>query len=235
MAIKYIFFDLDGTLLPMDQDKFVQTYMGGLVTAMAPCGFAPKAIADGMGLGVASMVKNDGSRSNEQVFWDAFCSVVGPDGRNHMDVVNHFYANEFQEVRHVCGFAPEAAEVVALVKQLGYTPVLATNPLFPRAATESRVRWAGLQPSDFALITVYDNSRHSKPNPDYYRDIMEALGAQPEECCMVGNDAKEDMLAETLGMQVFLLTPCLINSEGKDLSRYPQGGFAELMAWLRGL
>ena len=51
---------------------------------------------------------------------------------------------------------------------------------------------------------------------------------------MVGNDASEDMAAETLGMQVFLLTDCLINREQKDISRWPHGGFAELKKLIFG-
>lgn len=42
---------------------------------------------------------------------------------------------------------------------------------------------------------------------------------------MVGNDVKEDMIAESLGMKVFLLTDCLINREGQDISRYRHGSF----------
>ena len=52
---------------------------------------------------------------------------------------------------------------------------------------------------------------------------------------MVGNDADEDMIAEKLGMRVFLLTDCLINRGGKDISRYPHGGFPELMEFIRAL
>ena len=52
---------------------------------------------------------------------------------------------------------------------------------------------------------------------------------------MVGNDADEDMIAETLGMRVFLLTDCLINRNGKDISRYPSGDFTELLQYVRSL
>ena len=49
---------------------------------------------------------------------------------------------------------------------------------------------------------------------------------------MVGNDVTEDMVAETVGMKVFLLTDCLINREGKDISVYPHGGFEQLLEFL---
>jgi FMN phosphatase YigB (HAD superfamily) len=122
-----------------------------------------------------------------------------------------------------------------LLKSKGIRIVLATNPLFPAIATHSRARWAGLHPEDFELITTYENSRHCKPNPDYYRDILETLKVRPEECVMVGNDVGEDMIAGELGMQVFLLTDCLINKHNADISRYPQGSFDALLDFIGGL
>ena len=118
---------------------------------------------------------------------------------------------------------------------MGLGVVLATNPLFPPIATQSRIRWAGLEPEDFALVTTYDNSSFSKPNPEYYREILGKLNLRAEECLMVGNDALEDMAARETGMQVFLLTDCLINRDGRDLTDYPQGSFPELMAYIRSL
>ena len=36
-------------------------------------------------------------------------------------------------------------------------------------------------------------------------------------------------------MKTFLLTDCLINKAGVDISQYPHGGFAELDAYLKEL
>lgn len=49
---------------------------------------------------------------------------------------------------------------------------------------------------------------------------------------MVGNDALEDVAARETGMDVFLLTDCLINTKGRDLSAYPKGDFAALNAYI---
>ena len=117
----------------------------------------------------------------------------------------------------------------------GYRLVLATNPIFPAIATESRIRWAGLEPKDFEFYTTYENSGYCKPNPDYYREILNRLQVSPGECLMVGNDVTEDMVAETLGMKVFLLTDCLINKEEKDISVYPNGSFEQLLAFVEQL
>jgi len=110
--------------------------------------------------------------------------------------------------------------------------VLATNPIFPAVATESRMKWAGLDKDDFLLYTTYENSRRTKPDPGYYTDILDAIGARAEDCLMVGNDVSEDMVTRRLGMKVFLMTDCLINKHNEDISVYPHGSFDELSGYI---
>ena len=52
---------------------------------------------------------------------------------------------------------------------------------------------------------------------------------------MVGNDVAEDMIAETLGARVFLLTDDLINPKNVDISIYPHGSYDELIAFIKNL
>ena len=40
--IDTVLFDLDGTLLPMDQDQFLELYMKALAKTFAPGGYDPK-------------------------------------------------------------------------------------------------------------------------------------------------------------------------------------------------
>lgn len=231
--MKTVLFDLDGTLLPMDQDVFVQAYMGGMAKKMAPHGYDPKALVSSIWTGTGAMVKNDGAMTNEEVFWACFSKIMGKDVRVDEPLFEEFYRTDFQKVKEVCGYDYRAAEVIAYLKNAGCRVALATNPLFPQIATYSRARWAGLDPADFELITTYENSRHCKPNLDYYRDILEELGETAENCIMVGNDVGEDMVAAKLGMQVFLLTDCVINKQVADTSPIPQGSFPELLEFLK--
>lgn len=235
MQIKAVLFDLDGTLLPMDQEAFTKAYFHTLSAKLAPFGYDPKALVNGIWAGTAAMVKNDGSRPNEQAFWETFCNLFGEAVRQDESLFEEYYQVEFQAVKNVCGFNPKAAEVVQLCKQKGRRVVLATNPIFPAIATESRIRWAGLQPADFQWYTTYENSCNCKPNPAYYRDIVKRLGCRPEECLMVGNDVGEDMVAGTLGVHTFLLTDCLINKEERDISGYLSGDFEALIAFLQNI
>ena len=231
--IKAVLFDLDGTLLPMDQDVFVKAYFGGLAKKLAPHGYDPKTLIDAIWQGTAAMVNNGGSCTNEEAFWNRFAALMGADVRKDEPIFDAFYRKEFQAVQQVCGFSEAAAQVVALVKEKGCMAVLATNPIFPAVATQSRIRWAGLQPEDFSLYTTYENSHHCKPNPAYYLEILEKLELKAEECIMVGNDVGEDMIAGQLGMEVFLLTDCLINKQNVDIAQFPNGGFPQLLAFLR--
>lgn len=235
MKITTVLFDLDGTLLPMDQDIFVKAYFQGLCVRMLPYGYDPDKLVKGIWSGTAAMVKNDGSCFNEEAFWNVFAGVLGEEIRQRIPEFDDFYRTDFQKVQSVCGYDPRAREVITLVTQLGLTPVLATNPLFPAVATHSRIRWAGLVPEDFRYITTYENSTYCKPNPLYYQQILDKLGLKAEECAMVGNDANEDLAAGTLGMPVFILTDNLINKTGVDLSQHPHGGYPELMDFIRSL
>ena len=235
MAITTVLFDLDGTLLPMDQELFVKTYLGLLAKKMAPHGYDPDTLIKAVWTGTGAMIKNTSGRTNEEVFWDTFCALVCTDARKDKPIFQSFYENEFSQVRTVCGYNPKAAEAIALVKRKGLRAALATNPLFPAIATENRTRWAGLDPNDFELITTYEASTCCKPNPDYYREVLDRLGVRGEECVMVGNDVDEDLVARQLGMQVFLLTDCIINRKNEDIEQYPHGGFEELMHYISAL
>lgn len=232
MAITCVLFDLDGTLLPMDQEVFTRAYMGGLAKKFAPLGFDPQELVAGVWEGTAAMVANDGSRTNEAAFWDSFTRRFGDRTQVALPVFEAFYANEFQGLQAACGHNPAAAALVRELKEDGLRLALATNPIFPALATESRMKWAGIDPADMEFFTSYENTCFCKPNPAYYRFLLEKLELDPQECLMVGNDAEEDLVAEQVGMQVFLLTDCLINKTGRDTGAYPQGGFEELRTWI---
>lgn len=232
MNIRTVLFDLDGTLLPMDQDEFTKGYFGFLTRRMAAYGYDAGQLVDAVWKGMGAMVKNDGAENNEEAFWKQFFKIYGEKALSGKWYFDAFYEEEFKGAKDFCGYNPKAAWAVHKIKDMGLSVALATNPIFPMAATETRIRWAGLEPSDFILVTAYENSRYCKPNPAYYREILEKLNLEPEECLMVGNDVTEDMAAAKIGMNVFLLTDCLVNKEREDINRYPRGSFEQMLGYL---
>lgn len=228
MCVTTILLDLDGTLLHMDQDKFTKGYFALLAKKLQPKGYDSKQLVDAIWTGTRAMVDNDGSRSNEEVFWEKFAEIYGEKALDDKFLFEDFYRHEFEEAKVYCKANPKAIDFVKKIKRMGFRVALATNPIFPTAATDARIRWAGLEPSDFELYTTYENIGYCKPNLEYYREILRRFGAKPEECLMVGNDVEEDMVARETGMQVFLLTDCMINKERKDINQFPRGSYCSL-------
>lgn len=230
--IKNVLFDLDGTLLPMDQDEFIKSYFSHLVMKFVPLGYDKDKLIKSVFNGTMAMVQNDGKMSNEDVFWATAAATYSPTILDDKDKFLTFYTNEFQNVKNVCGYNPKANEIISFLKQNNIRIILATNPVFPKIATKSRIRWAGLNENDFVLYTTYENSYHCKPNIKYYEDIVSLLNLNPNECVMVGNDVDEDMCAKKLGMDTFLLTDCLINRHNVDINQFHHGNFDDLKKYL---
>lgn len=233
--MQIVFFDLDGTLLPMDQELFTKAYLGALGEKGATLGYGSKELVQAVITGLEVMITNDGSKTNEERFWEHFLKIFGGKVEDHSEKFDLFYQNEFKQVINTTSPNPLARKYVDLLKEKGYKLVLATNPIFPKAATYERIRWINLNVEDFALVTTYDNSRFTKPNLNYYRDILDTIGAKPEDCLMVGNDVQEDMIVRELGMEVFLLTDNLINLTNKDLAKYRKGDREDLLRFLQDL
>ena len=235
MKITTVLFDLDGTQLPMDPTVFAKAYFGSLARRLAPHGYEAEKLIDSIWKGTAAMVKNDGTTTNEERFWQSFEITYGKDGRQDEEHFAAYYREDFDKVSTSCGYTPAARTIIDTVKACGLRTALATNPVFPAMATERRIAWAGLSTTDFELYTTYENSHFCKPNPSYYLEVMAKLGVCPEECLMVGNDVVEDMVAATLGCRVFLLTDDLINPHGTDISVYEHGSYSDLIAFIKKL
>lgn len=235
MSITTVLFDLDGTLLPMDQEKFTQGYFKCLAIKLLAYGYDQEKLINGIWLGTGAMIKNDGKQTNEEAFWQTFVQVMGQKVLADKPIFEEFYRNEFQQTKDFCGYNPDGLEAVRKMKDMGYRVALATNPIFPAIATQSRIRWAGLVPEDFDLYTTYENSSFCKPNPQYYQLLADRLGVKAQECIMVGNDVLEDGAAAQVGMAVFLIKDCLINKDNQDISHIPQGDFQDFLRFMADL
>ena len=227
--IKAVLFDLDGTLLPVDEEYFKKIYFGEVYKKIAYLGYTLDELLKVIWYGTKKMIQNDGSQTNEELFWKSFIEVH-PDRleENKANFVE-FYNDIFPTLGHTCGFQPLAKDFIKALKDKGYEVIIASNPIFPIVATKARIRWAGLNPDDFKYITAYENSSFSKPNLKYYEEVLEKTGYKPEEVVMVGNDVREDMIVNQLGIDSYLITDCLLNLDNEDINKYKHGNFKEVM------
>lgn len=232
MSLKAVLFDLDGTLLPMDVEQFLELYFGGISAHMAKYGYEPKRLIESIKRGVTAISGNDGSKTNEGAFWESFSAEYGEGVLEDKARIDEFYESDFYKVKASCRHDVRAENTVRKIKSMGLRVILATNPIFPAVATHNRLSWTGLAHTEFEMCTTYENSRFAKPCIGYYENIAKELGLLPEECLMVGNDVSDDMPARRLGMKVFLLTDNLINKRNEDISQYPNGSFEELLSYV---
>lgn len=230
-----ILFDLDGTLLPMDQDKFIKLYFKSLCTRFTSPDFSTDGLIAAVEKGTKAMVINDGSMTNEQRFWNVFSKELGEQARELEPEFLEFYRTEFNQARQSTKTTPLTAQCIQRLTEKDYTIVIATNPLFPKIATHNRIGWAGFSPDDVSYITTYENSSYCKPNLDYYREILAKIGKTPNDCMMVGNDVTEDMCVTNLGMECYLVTDCLINTSNSSLEDIRQGSMDQFAQFIETL
>ena len=122
----------------------------------------------------------------------------------------------------------------ALAADKGKT-VTVTLPTFAVTLNDTKIDSAH---SEYPLIVyrdityfpmTYHASRFLHLKSNWYQ-------TEPKGTLFVGySDASEDMAAREVGMDVFLLTDCLINAKNRDLNAYPRGDFAALNAYIDAL
>lgn len=231
--LKTILFDLDGTLLPIDTDAFVRQYMKALA-AYAGHLIPPAQLVEQVMASTYEMIRNtDPNLTNAQVFASDFFPKVGKEEAEIMPFFDAFYREKFPALKAVCpGIPGLARQVVQTAVAQGYEIVLATNPLFPLVAIQERMRWIEVDDLPWRLITSYEEMHACKPQPAYYKEVLERIGRRPEECLMVGNDVQEDGVAGKLGMEVFFVTDFLMNRDETPLPAGHHGSLTDFLGRL---
>jgi FMN phosphatase YigB (HAD superfamily) len=233
--IRAILFDLDGTLLPMDMEEFLKNYLellsNKLNSYLEPMTF----INELMAATSAMIMDKNYQKCNAEVFAEAFFTATGLDEGELMPVFEDFYLNEYCLIGQDLKPVPIVKEIIDIVKEKGYRLVLATNPLFPLIAVQERIKWAGINPDVFSLITSYENMHATKPNPQYYKEISQRIGMEPEYCLMVGNDVEEDLVAKTIGMQTFLVKDHILNRKNLPIITDYEGNLHDLLVFAKNL
>ena len=211
--IKAFFFDLDGTLLPIDEKIFTEMYFKLLCKRVAPLGYDPKKLVDVVWKGTELMYKNDGSMTNKQAFWNYFAEVYGREKLKDIPVFDDFYATDFKQLKEYSKPNPYAKDIVKTASELVDKVILSTNPIFPLVATSTRMAFVDLTPEDFTYVTTYENSAYSKPNPKYFAELLKMFNLKPEEVILFGNNTYEDgECAYQVGIKTYMVGDYIIKS-----------------------
>ena len=211
---KTFFFDLDGTLLGMDQDKFLGHYFSSIREYIEEYKHDYKIFFYYLDLGIKAMLNNDGTKYNVE----AFSEAVKP-YKDMMAFFEEYYQKKFIKTKESTYVNPYSIKIIDYLKSKGYQLVLATNPLFPSFVTNMRVNWAGLNPSDFTYITSYENSKFTKPKKEYFKEILNNLEIKKEDVIYIGNDVDDDYGEMGYNyFESFIIKDCLINKNNKKIT-----------------
>ena len=212
--IKAILFDLDGTLLPIDENKFINLYISLLAKEAVSIGYDKDNFVKSLWESTKKMYENNGIITNEDVFWKTFSEFQNNDVSQDKIFFNKFYETKFLQTKSVCEDNPLAKEIIKYAKNNFEYVILATNPLFPKVATLKRMSFVNLDENDFSYITTYENSSYSKPNPNYFKNLLEKFNLKPDEVILFGNNVLEDAIcAERVGIKTILVGNYIINSQ----------------------
>lgn len=216
--LKAIFFDLDGSLLPLDEQEFSSVYFDLISDYMQKYGYEKEELVNVILEGTKRMYKNDGTKTNEQVFWDFFKETYGDKKIEDKKYFNEFYLNEFSKTKKCCKTNELAIDIVNYARSKVPYVILSTNPIFPYFATLERMSFVGLKKEDFDYITSYENSYYTKPNPKYFLALLKMFNLKPDEVIIFGNNDVEDYLcAKYAQIDCYLIGDSLILHKDKKI------------------
>lgn len=226
--VKLILLDLDDTLLNTNMNRFLPHYFNALGEKLK--GFLPPEEMIGLILKSTRYMMNNRREdiTNKQAFDDVFYNGV-PVARDKIDpVIDEFYEKDFSRLRKYVNKIPLSRLFVEYLFLKKMQVVIATNPLFPLRAIEHRLEWAGISDFPFTLVTSYENSHFSKPNPFYYKEIVDKCSTEPQYAVMIGDDEDNDILpAKETGIRTFRIT-----NDGK-YTYSEKGTLQQCFEWLK--
>lgn len=255
LPYRAISFDLDGTLLALDQEDFLNRYFMQLEAYAVRIGVPYASLRDALNAGIHEMVAHKDGATNEDAFWRTFRQAIAalePDSAVDWDAIcEDFYNCEYKRVGDGIQPIPAVKRALDALDRKGYPLVLTTMPLFPRFGVDERLRWAGLEKwadlQKFRRMTTMENSRAAKPRLSYYAENLVAFGMgrhedgggtclhDPSEILHVGNNTLEDGVFEDLGVDFFLVTDFLLNPNGADVGRFKHGTAEQFADWCEAL
>ena len=201
--IKGILFDLDGTLLDIDLNKFYLIYSRHLYENF-PNSMTLGQFTKHYWASTYKTKNHNTRRKNFEVLMEEFLLPFSLTREEAESILRNYYKNEYPKLKNFVNPRPESREVVQYVIKKNFKAVIATDPVFILEAIKARMNWAGIDDLPFDLITHAENFSICKPDLNYFREVLLKIGLKAEECLVVGDD-NNDMVAKLLGCQTFLI------------------------------
>jgi FMN phosphatase YigB (HAD superfamily) len=202
--IKYIFFDLDNTLVrcspfisPFFVWRLAQIYQES-------CSFL-KVIQ-----GLVSVKKNmrelsPNTCTNYQRFVQSFAHGSGLPINTCLEIDQRSMPHVLCSLKPFFRPIPAAQSLVAQLES-SLTLMLATNALWPEYFAWLRLKWALIDPRRFLLTSHAHNMKNCKPHQAYYKELISHAQILPELCLYIGDSYTKDSPAIQVGITTIILS-----------------------------
>lgn len=226
--LRALLLDLDGTLLDLDGDAFLEAYLAAVTQWMAPIVEPPRFSEALWSAAVPVMVNRTGhpGRSNSDMLWAALGDALQMPAAALRQRFEEFVQGDLTGIYPGGSPMPGAHDLVAVGRAHGMKLAVATMPIYPRPVIDERLRRAGLLDVPWDLVAT-DAMESVKPQPAYYQELADRLQVAPADCLMVGDDYFRDVAARKVGMATAYVGPPMA---GVDTG--PSGTLGD---WVRAL
>lgn len=231
-----VLIDLDDTLLLNFSSAVMPAYLKALSHYIPDV--APDLLLKELMSATKKMMQNKSPKFTlEQVFDQHFYPGLGIPKQELVETLNRFYTEVFPTLRKLTEPNPEAIRIVDFAFEQGFQVAIATNPLFPKIATQQRLDWAGLSSDKypFSLVSTFETFHFAKPEPAYYMEILTQTGWLNQQAVMIGDNYNFDIEpADQIGLAAFWLNAKKAEQNKSFQNTYSRtGAYAEIIPWLK--
>jgi FMN phosphatase YigB (HAD superfamily) len=197
-----VLFDLDGTLLELDGEGFLDRYVDALVAWWGP--EDAEAFRHAVMAASVPIFRPHAGLTNGEVFRRHLGAHLGLEPAEVAARMAAFHREVLDRLLPPAAPVPGAREAVARCLALGLRVAVATTPIYTPDVIALRLRWAGVADLPWHLVTHSEVMHTCKPDAAYFAEAARLLGVPPEACLMVGDDPLQDGPAARAGMAVLL-------------------------------
>ncbi|MFT4026842.1 MAG: HAD-IA family hydrolase [Novosphingobium sp.] len=204
--IRYVIFDLDGTLVDSC----------GVCVSILSTMIAERGVGHDIDLVGARQHMSRGGR-------DMVAALLGPACVDPDADLADFRGRYAAHLTPADSLYPGVAECLAQLHAMGLELAICSNK--PQALCEKVLQDTGLAPY-FRVVVGGQSGLRPKPAPDLLAAVSDRLGCMPEQCVYVGDSDLDHDVAKAAGMAFYFVTygyaePCWAPEVGESFDCFP--------------
>jgi FMN phosphatase YigB (HAD superfamily) len=240
MELKAILFDLDNTLLKYHggSDLFLEKVLASLFNYIAQF-VSQEKLAPALEKAWEKLDVNDGAKiTNAEIYFQSLSDDLGLEPSELKNIFENYYFEVFADLATLTTPMPGARSAVEWAFNHGLQVVIATGIHALKSVHEQRLEWAGVPSSEYeyGLITSMSNMHASKPYVAYYKEILDYIGKEPNNCVMIGDMWEDDIVpATSIGIYGYWFTESDVKPPQDIEFLIGYGDLGDFLEYLRSL